>query len=422
MTLIARILSILSFILVSLTVFRPRSGWARLAFFVPKLFAGSRITAIGALGLTGAILGWFITPDPLSITLGTLGVAIAVRHVYRIIQRARQVEASLWDVMDVQSPDERSTARLPSPWVVVWRDPPDVPWANDVRIGIHMETGDPILADVWRPPASVEPSGLGIIYLHGSGWHYADKDFGTRHFFRHLANQGHTIVDVAYTLAPRANLFDMVADVKRSIAWMKDHALDYAIDPDRVILMGGSSGGHLALLAGFTPNDPRFDPEDVLGDTSVCAIVSYYGSVDLTAQHERFMELPSLRGQRRLERFFMRYLEARFEFDIVPVDRLLPNVLGGTPAEVPEIYRIASPSEHVAKGCPPSLFLQGSHDFSGMASEALRLHQALCETGCRSIYLELHDTDHGFDLYKPKGSPAAQAATYITERFLRSLI
>jgi acetyl esterase/lipase len=66
--------------------------------------------------------------------------------------------------------------------------------------------------------------------------------------------------------------------------------------------------------------------------------------------------------------------------------------------------------------------LQGSHDFSGTAPEVLRLHQALCETGCRSIYLELPDTDHGFDLYKPKGSPAAQAATYITERFLRSLI
>jgi acetyl esterase/lipase len=68
------------------------------------------------------------------------------------------------------------------------------------------------------------------------------------------------------------------------------------------------------------------------------------------------------------------------------------------------------------------LLLQGAHDFSGVAPEVRKLYTTLTDAGCPAYLLELPDTEHGFDLYKPKWSPAAQAATYITERFLASLI
>ena len=54
-----------------------------------------------------------------------------------------------------------------------------------------------------------------------------DKDLGTRPFFAHLASQGHVIMDVAYRLAPETDMMGMVHDVKRSIVWMKEHALAY---------------------------------------------------------------------------------------------------------------------------------------------------------------------------------------------------
>jgi acetyl esterase/lipase len=203
---------------------------------------------------------------------------------------------------------------------------------------------------------------------------------------------------------------------------MKKHAQDLGVNADRVVLIGGSAGGHLALLAGYTPNHPRLDPPDITGDTSVRGVISYYGPSDLRVQFDRFNELPGLTGSTGVERVVMTYLEARFGFDVVPVHSLLPNFLGGTPSEVPEVYDLGSPSKHIGGHCPPTLLLQGAHDFRGMAPEVRNLYEALRGVGCSSFLLELPDTEHGFDLYKPQWSPAAQAATYVTERFLASLI
>ena len=411
---ILRILALLFFVLSALTTIKLKSGWGRLTLFIPKLFAGSFIFVLAALGFLTASFGWLIYRDAVSLVLGMCAFLIAVRHIYRIIKRS----LALSRVLPAIHTDEFRKTMLPYPWTVLWRARADCQWQQDVPIGNHLETGEEILADLWLPAEKTTNSGVGIIYLHGSGWHYASKDFGTRHFFRHLSSQGHVIADVAYTLAPKADLFGMIADVKHAIEWMKSHAHEMGIDPNRIVLMGGSAGGHLALLAGYTPNHPRLDPEDVTGDTSVCAVVSYYGPPDLTAQYDRFNELPGLTGKTKFERAFMAYLEARFGFKPLPVHQLLPEFLGGTPSQIPDLYALGSASNHIGQDCPPTLLLQGAHDFSGAAPEVWKLYSALGQAGQAAFWLELPDTEHGFDLYKPKWSPAAQAATYITERFL----
>ena len=63
-------------------------------------------------------------------------------------------------------------------------------------------------------------SGLAVVYLHGGAWYGLDKDVGTRPLFRHLAAQGHVVVDVAYRLFPETDLPGMVADAKRALAWV----------------------------------------------------------------------------------------------------------------------------------------------------------------------------------------------------------
>ena len=88
----------------------------------------------------------------------------------------------------------------------------------------------------------------------------------------------------------------------------------------------------------------------------------------------------------------------------------------------PGTRHLGSPINHAGPHCPPTLLLQGAHDVFGMVADGRRLHRALRQTGVASVYVEFPDTDHAFDLILPKWSPAAQAATYDTERFLALMV
>jgi acetyl esterase/lipase len=421
MMLIIQAAAFLCFFISSITIIHPRAGWSRLVLFVPKLFSGSFILFSGLFGGGAAVAGWLIGRDVFSLIFGCAALFISARHVYRLLERALRLRKHFEEIRPLPGTPE-SMRRAPSILGYALTTPKAYTWEKDVQIGTHVENGGKILADVWSPSRETGHSGLGVVYLHGSGWHYADKDFCTRPFFRYLTAQGHLIVDVAYTLAPAADIFGMLADVKRSICWMKDHSADLHIKADRIVLMGGSAGGHLALLAAYTPNHPELDPPDVCLDTSVRAVVSYYGPPDLKAQFRSFAELPGLTGKSGIERTFMEFLESRFGFEVIPVHRLLPEALGGEPSTIPDVYESASPCHHIGKHCPPTLLLQGLHDFSGAAPEVRSLHRTLLAAGRPSYLLELPDTEHGFDLYKPKLSPAAIAATYVAARFLESLV
>lgn len=419
MILTLRLLAMLSFLLASITLYRPRSGWGRLLLFIPKLFMGSYILLPGITGLISAVGGYVIGRDPVSTAFGILALAISARHTYRIFMRAAELARQISKV-GAQMAGTSGSNIVPLISSSFSAPSQSFTCTSDVLIGLHAETGSPILADLWSPAAEVSHSGTGIIYLHGSGWHYADKDFGTRPFFRRLASSGHVIADVAYTLSPETDMLGMLADVKRSICWMKEHSEDLAFRKDRIVLMGGSAGGHLALLAAYTPDHPVLDPPDAACSTEVHAAVSYYGPTDLEAQFKSFEQLPGLEGRTRFERLTMRYLEARFGFEVIPVHRLLPDALGGEPSEAAGRYELASPLHHIGKRCPPTLLLQGLHDFSGAASQVRKMHAALSSSGCHAFLFELPDTEHGFDLFRPRWSPAAIAATYVTGRFLEA--
>ncbi len=94
-------------------------------------------------------------------------------------------------------------------------------------------------------------------------------------------------MDVAYRLCPEVDIYGMIGDVKRAIAWMKANASRYGVNPEKIVLGGGSAGGHLALLAGYTPQHPELTPEDLKSaDLSVCGVISYYGPTDLLAGYQ----------------------------------------------------------------------------------------------------------------------------------------
>jgi acetyl esterase/lipase len=407
--------------------------------WLPKLWAGAWAPFLAAAGGLGALLGW-VYEDRKATLFGLAGTALAVRHAIKATARHDGFAQAFGPDWEAQiRPDLR--ARLPSRrYRLVQPKPPIVPGRRDVDLGVYEEEGDAgLLCDIWEPPGGVPRTGLAVIYFHGSLWQALDKDFLTQPLFRRLAGQGHVVMDVAYSLAPKANLDRMLSDVRRAIAWLKAHAAEYEVDPDRIVLMGASGGGHLALLAAYTANNPASSPEGLRAGTSVRAVVSTYGVTDLCAFFHEYGRAnprqpayssqitddlrPRLHDKRAVDRFLTSSrVYPPYRYGNMPGGPLLlVGLLGGTLNEVPEAYRLGSPIAHVGPQCPPTLQIYGADDFVIPPSHGRRLHQALREVGVTSVYVEYADTVHGFDQYfgvSRRVAPAAQAATYDVERFL----
>jgi len=277
----------------------------------------------------------------------------------------------------------------------------------------------------------VPASGLAVIYLHGGVWCALDKDFATRPLFRHLAAQGHVVVDVAYRLFSETDIPGMVADAKRALAWVKTHAADLQIRPDRIVVAGGSAGGHLALLAAYTHEDPALTPAELGGsDPEVCAVVSLYGQADLEAHYYHTSQHKTCRPDDPqpdwdapqppwMARLFGPDI-GRLKLHLAPAGRL-DWLVGGTPSQLPDRYAQLSPVHRVHPGCAPTLLLHGEHDEMAPVAAARRLQRRLEQAGVPVTGVYLPHTDHAFDLLATTWSPPARVAIHVLERFLAVL-
>src|SRR5574341_296075 len=260
----------------------PRAG----SLGLPKMLAGALVPHLTLLSTLGALLG-LLLGDPWSAGAGVAGAAISALHFWRVIAPHQGFERAFGAGWQARLSPSQSRAMLKRRWAL--RLPPTSQpcWQRDIAFWRIPGTQRDLLCDLWQPPQGVTPSGLGIVFFHGSGWHFLDKDFSTRPFFRHLAAQGHVIMDVAYRLCPEADFTDMIGDAKRAIAWMKANASRFGVDPEKIVVMGASAGGHLSLLSAYAPQDERMIPGDVRGmDLSVIAVVSYYGPSDMRLYNE----------------------------------------------------------------------------------------------------------------------------------------
>src|SRR4029079_16533364 len=126
----------------------------------------------------------------------------------------------------------------------------------------------PLLLDVYLPdepePATLRPA---ILQVHGGGWITGSRTEQGIPLLNHLARHGWVGFNIDYRLSPRATFPDHVVDVKRAIAWVREHAAEYGAAPDFICLPGGSPGGPLCALAALTAGDPDFQPGFEEADT-----------------------------------------------------------------------------------------------------------------------------------------------------------
>jgi acetyl esterase/lipase len=163
-----------------------------------------------------------------------------------------------------------------------------VPWVfgrRGVKRVANLAYGDAGMRnrlDVYRNP-SRPPGGPVLIHLHGGALIRGRKNIEARSLLYRLAAEGWVCVSANYRLSPAAGFPEHLIDVKKIIAWVREHSADYGADADALLLAGTSAGGQLAALAAFTQNNPRYQPGFEDADTSVSAVIylsGYYGDPD----------------------------------------------------------------------------------------------------------------------------------------------
>lgn len=406
-------------LLAATSLVNPRNGPLHFLFWVPKLLATALAPLLALASWLLTLLGW-LRRDWLLAGLGAAGTAVALQHFLAIATPRDAIMADAFGQdWETRLPPEIAARFSARPWrPLVFGEPKGLIRRN-VVYGQNPDATRPLVADLLSPPLGVSPSGLAIIYVHGGAWRFGRRNIGKFPYFRQLAGQGHLVMDIDYTLNPQTSVPGMVMDVKRAIIWLKAHAADYDVNPERIVLVGQSAGGHLALLAAYTPNYLGLQPRDVSGDTSVRAVVSYYGPPDMVALHN---DVVARFGTVFTEPVLDRVNELLARFGERGVSHGISGLVGGSLEEIPEMYRLISPITYVDADCPPTLLLHGTHDFLVDNSSAKRLHQALSLAAVPVVYLPLPGCEHTFEAILPRVSPAAQTAVYYMERFLALMV
>jgi acetyl esterase/lipase len=318
---------------------------------------------------------------------------IELRYAWLSWRSARAVREALLDYP--RSPEE---VRFPRSHLVL---PFLMLFARSVQrergVVYHRDADRIVRLDIYRPRGA-RTDGVrrpAVIQVHGGGWIAGSRLEQGIPLLNHLAANGWVGFNVDYRLSPEATMPEHVVDVKRAIAWVREHADELGIDPARIALTGGSAGGHLTALAALTSGDRSLQPGFEQADTSVAAAVPFYGVYDFTDPDTLYS--PGIR------------------------DWLLPRVVfKRTLAAAPELYRAASPFHQVHAGAPPFLVFHGDQDTLVPIEDARAFVDrlaAISESPARLV--ELPGAEHAFDLF-----PSLRTARVVEaiERFLRATV
>ena len=414
---LAAILSTLSLVFGALHFVQLRSprGVPFLAF---RLLAAALAPFMALCGLIGAVLG-LKQRNGLAGAMGALGMVASSQYVGRVAAVAPPPRRPVAPPPPARHPD------LDVPFATVPLPAPDGP-------GERM-----LYCDIWQPPSGVKPSGVALIYLHGSSWYLGDKGMLTRPLSRVLAGAGHVVMDVAYRMCPETDITGMIGDAWRAVAWMRGHAVEYGVDPERIVLGGTSAGGHISILAAYMTNRTEVVPPELAGcDLSVSGVIAISAPLDMRAilRHNPFLIesahpapgmaydpltdveplSPPPPGTGRRERRRWQGTQAR------RITGLLHDLVGGGPEDAADRYDLASAGTHVRPGLPPTLIIQGEYDMLVPVEPARALARQLSDAQVPVDYVELPQTDHGFDLALPQISPPAHVAIQAILRFLEA--
>lgn len=251
------------------------------------------------------------------------------------------------------------------------------------NIVYHVATDYQAKLDVYEPNNALQSKPLPVvIVIHGGGWIAGTKEDRVLEMMPYL-QMGFAAVNVEYRLTQQSLAPAAVEDCRCALHWVFANAKKYNFDPSRVVLQGGSAGGHLVLMTGmataasgfdhscFTDEDNVWSAEgSTKNDPRVAAIVNWFGISDV---------LDEIHG---------------------------PNTKGyavawiGDQPNADEVARRVSPINYVSKDNPPIITIHGDKDALVPFAQSVRLHKALDAAGVPNEFVPVPGAGHGGFTYE----------------------
>ncbi len=234
--------------------------------------------------------------------------------------------------------------------------------------------GTALTMDVFTPKK--DANGAGIIFVVSGGW-YSDHnaiDGSLPLYIRPFVDKGYTVFAVVHGSNPKFALPEILDDMHRAVRFIRFHAKDYGIDPDRLGITGGSAGGHLSLMQGCAgkDGDPKAPDQVNRLSSRVQAVVAFYPPTDFLNWGEK--------GKAMLGSHPIVPVKGAFEFSrINPKTNAFELITDEKQRE--EIGRAVSPITHVAKDNPPTLIVHGTMDLLVPLQQAETMAAKLKEAG-----------------------------------------
>ena len=236
-------------------------------------------------------------------------------------------------------------------------------------------SGRDLKLDLVLPRRGAAPNPV-VMYIHGGGWVAGTKEGAVLQLLPYIA-LGMSVVNVEYRMAPTDPAPAAVEDCRCALRWIVQNAAKYQFDVNRIVVAGGSAGGHLALMTGMLPVSAGLDrpcPADESirwtgadrSEPKVAAIINWFGITDV---RDLLSDAPNARG------YAIEWLGSR--------------------PDAAELATRLSPMTWIRAGIPPILTIHGDADKLVPVSHATRLHDALQKAGLANQVVIIPGAGHG---------------------------
>lgn len=159
-----------------------------------------------------------------------------------------------------------------------WYFHPAVDRTSGIEYG--QRNGAPLMLDVIRP---ARPNGVGVALVVSGGWKSSEAGSAPVWLMAPLLRRGYTVLAIYHISQPQATIMEIIQDVHRGVRFVRHHAEEYGIDPNRIGVVGGSAGGHLSLMLATRGGPGPVDAADPIDreSSAVQAVAIFYPVTDL---------------------------------------------------------------------------------------------------------------------------------------------